>query len=421
MTWGQGRPLWMTSVGLVAVAVLVVAASSFASAAEPEIIQLPSGTWSMSTVDSSDKNAGMANDAENEGRGYLHYMATAVNKGLHLAQAAESIRDVNETAAAAIQSAAALPADQQASAGQADVYTSNMGQYLKYHGGKIMTEPNDLKVYVLWYGRWSKKQKRIIRRFLVSLDRSKNNYQKFPTVVGWWAINVRYYTNGKNERATPYVKLSKEINAKYKLAPLGTVLNPLTHDNVRMLLASAFDKSQKNYFPMDSNAAYLVLTSPDVYVTDFCKGLCAYHTSATFNGSKLAYAFVGNPAKQCPQYCTYRYFDPTFSGVNGDLGADSVVDKIGHELSELATNPFHGRNDKPGWVVAKSQIENADLCEWRYGPTNYEEGGKVWNVRGFNGTKFLVQMNFNVRKRECALQGDEVVSRGKDWGNIQKE
>lgn len=378
---------------------------------EPEIIQLPSGPWSMSTVDTSDKNAGMATELENQDRGYLHYMSTAMNKGMHLAQAVASIRAVNVTAAAAIQNAAALPAEQQASA-QSDVYTMNMGQYLKYHGGKMMTEPSQLSVYVLWYGRWTRKQKRIIRNFIKSLDRKTNSYKRYPTVVGWWAINVRYYRNGAKQRSTPFVKLKQELTDKYSFSPLGTVLNPLTHDHVRRLLTKAMNPKRKRHFPVDPNGAYLVLTSPDVYVTDFCKGLCAYHTSATFYGKKLAYSFVGNPVTQCARYCTYQYFDPTFAGANGDLGADSVVDKIAHELSELVTNPFHGPDDKPGWVVAKSQIENADLCEWRYGPTNYEPGGKIWNVQGVNGTKYLVQLNFNVRKRECALQGDDTVLPG---------
>ena len=159
-------------------------------------------------------------------------------------------------------------------------------------------------------------------------------------------------------------------------------------------------------FPSDPAGAYLVLTAPDVYITDFCNGLCAYHTSAQFGSDKLAYTFVGNPTLQCPRFCTYQYFDPTFTGANGDLGADSVSDKIGHELAELVTNPLHGPNDKAGWVVAKSQIENADLCEWMYGPVNYEKDGGVWNVRGANGTKYLLQLNFNVRARACALQGD---------------
>eukprot|EP00475_Leptophrys_vorax_P041734 TRINITY_DN78781_c0_g1_i1.p1 TRINITY_DN78781_c0_g1~~TRINITY_DN78781_c0_g1_i1.p1 ORF type:complete len:416 (+),score=15.13 TRINITY_DN78781_c0_g1_i1:215-1462(+) len=410
MAQGHRRPSHLTAV-VALTAGLLLASLAVVHCAEPQIIQLPSGSWSMSTIDTSDKNAGMASDVENEGRGYLHYMATANNKGMHLAQAVASIRAVNTTAAAAIQSAAALPADQQTNA-QSDVYTTNMGQYLAYHGGKMMAEPEMLSIYVLWYGRWTRKQKRIIRNFIHSLDRKSNEYAKYPTVVGWWAINVRYYTNAVNKRATPYVKLEQELTDKYSFAPYGTVLNPLTHDHIRQLLTKAMNPKRKRHFPVNPNAAYIVLTAPDVYVTDFCKGLCAYHTSATFYNQKLAYAFVGNAATQCARYCTYQYFDPTFSGANGDLGADAVVDKIGHELSELATNPFHGPDDKPGWVVAKSQIENADLCEWRYGMTNYEPGGKIWNVKGVNGTKYLLQLNFNVRKRECALQGDDSVVPG---------
>eukprot|EP00475_Leptophrys_vorax_P036101 TRINITY_DN6036_c0_g1_i1.p1 TRINITY_DN6036_c0_g1~~TRINITY_DN6036_c0_g1_i1.p1 ORF type:complete len:418 (-),score=11.81 TRINITY_DN6036_c0_g1_i1:229-1482(-) len=406
----------MTSLHLL---LLVLAAASAASAATPPLIALPSGQWALSTIDASDKNAGRSNEAANADRGYLHYMSTATNKGAHLLQAAASIRAVNVTAAAAIQSAAALPADQQASAGQADMFTSNMGAYLKYHGGAMMVAPSVLNIYVLWYGNWTRKQKHIIRTFIQSLDKDaspaaaakgKGKKKSQPaTVVGWWGITVKYYTNAENKTSTPYVRLAKELVDDYSLAPVGSVVNPMTHDHVSKLLARATDPKRRAHFPADPKAAYLVLTSADVHVTDFCKGLCAFHTSGMFQGKRLAYMFVGNPSTQCPRYCTYQYFDPSYQGSNGDLGADAVADKIGHELSELVTNPFHGPKDKAGWVVAQSQVENADLCEWRYGPTQYSGKGRIWNVRGLNKTRFLLQLNFNVEKKECALQGDGTV------------
>ncbi|GJP55929.1 hypothetical protein CLOM_g14943 [Closterium sp. NIES-68] len=236
-----------------------------------------------------------------------------------------------------------------------------------------------------------------------------------PTVAGWWDITVRYYSDVAGRRAASRLRLAGEIVDSYSLSPLGSILSPLSHEDVRQILRRALDASHKEHLPLDPSAAYVILTSGDVHVTDFCKGFCAYHTSATIvdGGPKLAYAFVGDSTKQCPFNCTYRYYDEGFVGSNGDLAADSVVDKLAHELTELVTNPFQGGDSTAGWVVGGEgtgeakfqQIENADLCEWRYSAVQRDGNGRQWNLVGVNGTKYLIQDNFNVEQRQCVLQG----------------
>ena len=191
----------------------------------------------LTAVDSSGKNRGKGLEVGSANRGFLHFMATADKKGMHLAQAVSSIREINVTAAAAIQAAAALPAMQGASADDmdgdsSDVFTKNMGGLLAYQGGQMMTQPDTLRIYVIWYGKWTGVQKRIIRTFLQSLDRKANKYESFPTVVGWWSINVRYYRNGAKQRATPFVKVAGETDDDYSMAPFGTAKSPMSHDQV---------------------------------------------------------------------------------------------------------------------------------------------------------------------------------------------
>ena len=223
------------SVALLGVILALCAAATLSdAAARPLDIELPGGPLSLTSVE-TDKNTGKAEEAQQVStHGYLRYMSTALNKGLHLSQAVSSIRAINVTAAAALQAAAALPASQSAAADMlSDVFTSNMGNYLSYHGGKMMTQPDTLNVYILWYGKWSDKQKSIIRNFILSLDKKHNKYDsKYPTVVGWWAINVRYYPNAQKQKSTPFVDLKQELDDDYSFKPLGTAVKPLSHDQV---------------------------------------------------------------------------------------------------------------------------------------------------------------------------------------------
>ncbi|CAI5468258.1 unnamed protein product [Closterium sp. Yama58-4] len=235
------------------------------------------------------------------------------------------------------------------------------------------------------------------------------------TVAGWWDITARYYADFAGRRAVARLRLAGEIEDSYSLSPLGSIMSPLSHDAVRQILRQAMDESRSEHFPQDPSAAYVVLTSGDVHLTDFCRGYCAYHTSATIvdGGPTLAYAFVGDSTKQCPQNCTYQYLDEGYVGSNGDLAADSIVDKLAHELTELVTNPFQGKEERAGWVVGGEgtdeaswqQIENADLCEWRYSGVNRDEKGRHWNLLGVNGTRYLIQDNFNVELMRCVQQG----------------
>lgn len=381
-------------------------------------IRLPTGRWGLSALDNSLKNSGVGEAGNQDGlgpMGSIGYQPIAPHKGLHLAAAASTIRITNASAAMALQVVAEQQAQQgprlkpvasQVAFSGQDLFTQTLGQQLTYHGGKTMTSPHNLTVYLIFYGSWSKRQRSIIRNFVASLDMKTSGGPKaYPTVAGWWYINYKYYYGGqKRVPITPSVRFGGILNDKGSMYPAGTKKVPLTHRQLQAIVNRAVDPSRRNHLPIDENGAYAVLTDKDTHTSDFCNGLCAFHTSSTFFGKKLAWTFIGNPQTQCPLYCTYRYFDPMYVPPNGDLGADAAADKLGHELAEIATNTLHGPGDRAGWAVGDTNVENADLCEWEYGNVNFERDMTVWNVKGYKDMRFLLQMNFDRTRSKCVLQ-----------------
>ncbi|KAK6121930.1 hypothetical protein DH2020_044333 [Rehmannia glutinosa] len=119
---------------------------------------------------------------------------------------------------------------------------------------------------------------------------------------------------------------------------------------------------------------YLLLTSDDVYVQDFCNNICGFHyfTFPSIVGYTLPYAWVGNSAKLCPGVCAYPFAVPDYipglkavKSPNGDVGVDGMISVIAHEIAELSTNPLVN-----AWYAGQDPVfpvEIADLCEGIYG------------------------------------------------------
>ena len=64
-------------------------------------------------------------------------------------------------------------------------------------------------------------------------------------------------------------------------------------------------------------------------------------------GVHAPFAWVGNSQKLCPGVCAYPFAIPNYiprlkplKSPNGDMGVDGMVSVIGHEIAELARNPF---------------------------------------------------------------------------------
>ncbi|KAG6544495.1 hypothetical protein Mapa_014133 [Marchantia paleacea] len=172
---------------------------------------------------------------------------------------------------------------------------------LTYRGGELLSG-SSIPVYIIWYGRFSDSQRAMIHDFFGSFDFFG---AAGPTVKGWWGLTQGY----KDARSSPVastVRLEQErSDDSYSMGRY------LSEDHIEGLLVNFLNE---NPAAKRHDAFYLVLTSDDVYVEGFCTRRCASHFStrrlvymtpakpsqSPGQGAKLALAWVGNSAFQCP-------------------------------------------------------------------------------------------------------------------------
>ncbi|KAI8865740.1 hypothetical protein GQ42DRAFT_159344 [Ramicandelaber brevisporus] len=114
--------------------------------------------------------------------------------------------------------------------------------------------------------------------------------------------------------------------------------------------------------PADPNGMYLVLASPEVASEGFCQTYCGYHRYfiEPYRQKAIKYAYVGNPAMQCPYACGSARGQPGQS-LNGNQGIDSMMSTVAHELVETLTDPYLN-----AWFDGQGN-ESADKCAFTYG------------------------------------------------------
>ncbi|GMH08800.1 hypothetical protein Nepgr_010640 [Nepenthes gracilis] len=270
---------------------------------------------------------------------------------------------------------------------------------LKYHMGPVLTA--DTTVHILWYGNWRVPQKHIIREFIASISAES---APSPSVSGWWRT-VRLYTDQTGANITRTVRLGSEKNDRFYSHG-----KSLTRLSIQSVLKSAVSATTKPLPINPQGGLYLLLTSEDVYVQDFCGQVCGFHyfSFPSIVGYTLPYAWVGNSAKLCPGTCAYPFAVPDYipglkplKSPNGDVGVDGMISVIGHEVAELATNPLVN-----AWYAGQDPIapvEIADLCEGIYGTGgggSYTgqlldgHDGATYNMNGIR-RRFLVQWVWN--------------------------
>ncbi|KAK9291564.1 hypothetical protein L1049_019512 [Liquidambar formosana] len=271
--------------------------------------------------------------------------------------------------------------------------------HLKYHMGPVLTA--NITVHTIWYGTWAKAQKKIIREFISSFSAVNS---KPPSVAQWWKT-VRLYTDQTGANITRSVVLGAEKNDRFYSHG-----KSLTRLSIQSVIKSAVTANTKPLPINAQNGLYLLLTSADVHVQDFCGQVCGFHyfTFPSIVGYTLPYAWVGNSAKQCPGVCAYPFAVPDYipglkplKAPNGDVGVDGMISVIGHEIAELATNPLVN-----AWYAGQDPsfpVEIADLCEGIYGTGGggsytgqlTEDGdGATYNINGIR-RRFLVQWVWN--------------------------
>ncbi|OWM79469.1 hypothetical protein CDL15_Pgr022881 [Punica granatum] len=278
--------------------------------------------------------------------------------------------------------------------------------HLKYHMGPVLT-PN-ITVHIIWYGVWHMPQKEIIREFIRSI--SATNVKR-PSVAGWWST-VRKYTDQTGGNISGTVLLGKERDDQ-----LYSHGKSLTRLSVQSVIKAAVT-ARSSPLPINpSGGVYLVLTSEDVYVQDFCNDVCGFHyfTFPSIVGETLPYAWIGNSAKLCPAVCAYPFAVPTYiPGIkpvkppNGDIAVDGMVSVIAHEIAEMASDPLAN-----AWYAGEDPsfpVEIADLCEGIYGTGGggsytgqmlKAKDGATYNMNGVR-RRFLVQWVWNHLVSYCS-------------------
>ncbi|KAF6152568.1 hypothetical protein GIB67_013015 [Kingdonia uniflora] len=278
--------------------------------------------------------------------------------------------------------------------------------HLRYHMGPILT--TSITLHPIWYGRWCKPQKRIIRGFLNSISAVDS---KHPSVSQWWST-VQLYTDQTGDNISSNVQLGVEKNDRFYSHG-----KSLTRLSIQHVIKSAVTSSTKPLPVNPKSGLYLLLTSDDVHVEDFCGQVCGFHyfTFPSIVGYTLPYAWVGNSGKRCPGLCAYPFAVPGFipglkpvMAPNGDVGVDGMISVIAHEIAELATNPLVN-----AWYAGEDPsfpTEIADLCEGIYGTGGggsytgqmmETEDGATFNMHGSFGRKFLVQWVWNPVLNYC--------------------
>ncbi|KAK6145594.1 hypothetical protein DH2020_022414 [Rehmannia glutinosa] len=267
--------------------------------------------------------------------------------------------------------------------------------HLKYHMGPVLTA--NITVYPIWYGRWQSSQKRIIREFIASISAVDS---KPPSVSGWWKT-VQLYTDQTGANISRTVHVGEQKNDRFYSHG-----KSLTRLSVQSVIKSAVTASTRPLPINPKSGVYLLLTSDDVYVQDFCNNICGFHyfTFPSIVGYTLPYAWVGNSAKLCPGVCAYPFAVPDYipglkavKSPNGDVGVDGMISVIAHEIAELSTNPLVN-----AWYAGQDPVfpvEIADLCEGIYGTggggsyTGQMLNGKDGATYNMNGIRrrFLVQ------------------------------
>ena len=124
---------------------------------------------------------------------------------------------------------------------------------------------------------------------------------RHPSVSGWWSIVQLYmYKTGPNISRT--VRLGQEKNDRFY-----THGKSLTRLAIQSVIKSAVTARSKSLPVNVRSGLYLLLTSDDVVVQDFCGQFCGFHyfTLPSVVGYTLPFAWVGNFQKLCPDVCAY--------------------------------------------------------------------------------------------------------------------
>eukprot|EP00249_Psilotum_nudum_P018887 c27004_g1_i1 orf=145-1146(-) len=278
---------------------------------------------------------------------------------------------------------------------------------LDYHNGALLAGPRAVNIYLLWYGTFSPAQKSVVNDFLSSFNARS---EAPPSVSSWWKTTDGYKDESKSA-VSNLVAISGQSTNDYSLA------KNLKRADIASLVEQAVSSSA---FPADPRGIYLVLTADDVFVEDFCMNSCGFHDHASAssgnNNTRLIYAWVGNPATQCPGLCAWPFAIPQFGSQlgkalvspNNDVGMDGMVMNIATILAGTATNPF---DDGYFQGDARAPLEAVSACTGMFGKGAYpgypgsllvdKSSGASYNAKGVNERMFLLPAMWDPSSATC--------------------
>eukprot|EP00475_Leptophrys_vorax_P004864 TRINITY_DN12901_c0_g1_i3.p1 TRINITY_DN12901_c0_g1~~TRINITY_DN12901_c0_g1_i3.p1 ORF type:complete len:306 (-),score=19.55 TRINITY_DN12901_c0_g1_i3:104-1021(-) len=250
-----------------------------------------------------------------------------------------------------------------------------------------------IKVFFIWYGRFTNRQKAAFRTITGSLSPSSD---AAVTVPLWWNINRLYYDSSGNFISGDVSVAGETDDTGYSKG------KSLTNDEVDAIVAGAIQSKQLAY---SADGVYFVMS--DTYVTQsynqysFCDSFCGWHSYVSVGGyGRAVSSWVGNAGTKCPGACIAGSLKSNVVSPNGDRGLDGQLSVYMHELAEATSSPY-----LQTWYDDKGE-ENADKCSWKYGDVFRDSSGAYYNLVGKDGSNFLIQQNWNLNSGKCVTTVD---------------
>ncbi|KAF8660786.1 hypothetical protein HU200_057372 [Digitaria exilis] len=284
---------------------------------------------------------------------------------------------------------------------------------LTYHNGAVLS--GDIPVSILWYGRFTAAQKAIVSDFLLSLSSSPQaSSSTAPSVAQWWSSINKLYLSKASAAVSKNAGGAAIRNARVILA--GQVSDERCSLGKSLKLSQLPALAAMARPATNAGGVALVLTAHDVAVEGFCMSRCGHHGSYGGSRAAAAYAWVGNPATQCPGQCAWPFHQPAYgpqspplASPNGDVGMDGVVINLAAMVAGAVTNPF-GDGFYQGDRGAP--LEAATACAGVYGRGAYpgyagellvdEATGASYNAHGARGRKYLLPALFDPDTSACS-------------------
>jgi len=237
---------------------------------------------------------------------------------------------------------------------------------ITYNGGPVFHATPT--VYIVWYGDWTKKDKKVIDFYFSHLGGSTQD-----------KINTTY-ADVTNKFIPNKVKHSAK-NDYHDNYSMGKTING--SGPIQQIIHNAISG---HHLPVNVNGIYFVLTYKDVIDNGgFCSVYCGYHgpSASIVSGKIIKYSMVGDP-DQCPSGCETSNILGDPGSPNNDPGADGTTAIMWHEFSETVSDP-----EISAWV-GNFCGESGDCCAWLFGTVKKDSHGHFYtNVVG--GKEYAMQ------------------------------